>query len=103
MRYLVFAAVVGLSVSACAGPQELPLAPNMVRLDVTPPVQPFVGEATLRRAAEITLQNGYTAFRLTPIYMLAFDQFGVTVVMLPAVDPGARDEFDAREVLSYPH
>jgi hypothetical protein len=36
MRNLIVAAIAGLSVSACAGTQEYPLAPNMVRLDVNP-------------------------------------------------------------------
>ena len=99
MRKLTIATIAGLGVSACGGIQELPLAPNIVRLDVTPLGAPFIGEATLRRAAELTLQNGYSAFRLTPIYMMAFDHFGVTVVMFRAGDPAANDAFDAAEVL----
>jgi hypothetical protein len=71
----------------------------MVRLDVSPPVAPFIREATLRRAAELTLMNGYSAFRLVPIYTQAFDNFGVTVVMFHLGDPGAGDAFDAAEVL----
>jgi hypothetical protein len=86
-------------VSACAGTQEYPLAPNMVRLDINPPAAPFAREATLRRAAELTLLNGYRAFRLEPIYVEAFDHFGVTVVMFRAGDPRAEDAFDAAEVL----
>jgi hypothetical protein len=78
-----------LGVSACVRAQELPLATNMVRLDVNPSGAHFalsVREAALRRAAELTLQNGYSAFRLTPTYMLAFNHFGVIVVMFPAGD-----------------
>jgi hypothetical protein len=97
MRNLIVAAIAGLSVSACAGLQEYPFAPNMVRLDVNPPAGPFAREATLRRAAELTLQNGYSAFRLEPIYVEAFDRFGVTVVMFHARDP--RAAFDAADVL----
>jgi hypothetical protein len=63
----------------------------MVRLDVKPYAAPFVGEATLRRAAEFTLQNGYSAFRLMPIHAFAFDDYGVTVVMFHVGDPGAYD------------
>ena len=101
MRKLIVAAIAGLSVAACTGPEEYPLAPNMVRLDINPPVAPFAGQATLRRAAELTLRNGYGAFRLEPIYVEAFDRFGVTVVMFPAGDP--RAAFDAASVLrSYP-
>lgn len=100
MKRLFFAVVARLGLSACGGLQELPLAPSMARLDVGPSAEPFVGGATLRRAAELTLQNGYSAFRLTPIYTQAFDQFGVTVVMFDAGDPRARDAFDAAAILA---
>ena len=64
----LFGLLVGaVSLAGCATIQETALAPNMVRLDVEPYAAPFVGEATLRRAAELTLQNGYSAFRLMPI------------------------------------
>ena len=66
MRNLIVAALAGLSLSACADTAEYPLAPNMVRLDVSPPTEPFIREATLRRAAELTLEHGYSAFRLDP-------------------------------------
>jgi hypothetical protein len=71
----------------------------MVRLDVKPYAAPFVREATLRRAAELTFQKGYSAFRLMPIYVNAFDDFGVTVVMFNAGDPKPYDAFDAAAVL----
>jgi hypothetical protein len=100
MREWITAAIAALGVSACAGTQELQFAPNMVRLDVGPSGTPFVHDATLRRAAELTLANGYSAFRLTPIYALAFNDYGVTVVMLRAGDPGARDAFNAAEILN---
>jgi hypothetical protein len=99
MRNLIVAAIVGLSVSACAGIQEHALAPNMVRLDINAPTAPFANEAMLRRAAELTLSNGYGAFRLVPIYELAFDSLGVTVVMFHAGDPQAEGAFDAANVL----
>jgi hypothetical protein len=93
----LIAAVASLGVAACDSTQEYRLAPNMVRMDVEPPTAPFVGDATLRRAAELTLRNGYSAFRLDPIYVESFDRFGVTVVMFHAGDP--RAEFDAADVL----
>jgi hypothetical protein len=99
MRTLIVAAIAGLSVSGCADTEEYPIAPNMVRLDVNPPTAPFVREATLRRAAELTLRNGYSAFRLETIYAEAFDHFGVTVVMFHAYDPRAEGAFDAAAVL----
>ena len=90
---------VALALAGCASIQETAFAPNMVRLDVNPYAAPFGREATLRRAAELTLQNGYSAFRLMPIYAFAFDEFGVTVVMFHVGDPSAYDAFDAAAVL----
>ena len=90
---------VALALTGCAGIQETAFAPNMVRLDVKPYAEPFVREVTMRRAAELTLQNGYSAFRLMPIYVHGFDDFGVTVVMFHAGDPGAYNAFDAVAVL----
>jgi len=101
MRDLIVAAIASLCVSACSQTQEYPLAPNMVRLDVNPPTAPFAREAMLRRAAELTLEHGYSAFRLELIYVEAFDDFGVTVVMFHTGDP--RAAFDAAGVLkNYP-
>jgi hypothetical protein len=88
-----------LALASCASIQETALAPNMVRLDVEPYAAPSVGDATLRRAAELTLQDGYSAFRLMPIYVHAFDEFGVTVVMFRAGDPSAFGAFNAAAVL----
>lgn len=99
IRTLIAAAIAALSLSACANTQEYPIAPNMVRLDISPPTGPFIGETTLRRAAELTLRNGYSAFRLEPIYVEAFDNFGVTVVMFHANDPRAAGAYDAAAVL----
>jgi hypothetical protein len=99
MRNLIVAAIAGLSVSACADTQEYPVAPNMVRLDINPMVPPFARQATLQRAAELTLRNGYSAFRLEPIYVTAFDNFAVTVVMFHAGDPRAADALNAADVL----
>jgi hypothetical protein len=88
-----------LALTGCAGIQETVIAPNMVRLDVEPYAPPFVGEALLRRAAELTLENGYSAFRLMPIYVQGFDEFGVTIVMSHVGDPDAYGSFSAAAVL----
>ena len=98
-RRLVVAVIACLGAAACASTQESRLAPNLVRIDVDRPAAPFVGDATLRRAAQLTLQNGYSAFRLDPIYVESFDRFGVTVVMFHAGDPRAEGAFDAANVL----
>jgi|SRR5271165_572641 len=136
------AVLLGVCLSGCVSTQELPLAPNVVRLDTHASGALFAGQATgqtMRRAAELTLQNGYTHFRLedaqlshgsqfagvyssgtgsafatgygnaayvtgyssgfsTPIYRPTID-VGVTVVMFHAGDPGAKNAFDAAEVL----
>jgi hypothetical protein len=99
---LAIAAVAGVGVAACASTQETPLSPNMVRIDVDSPAAPFVRDRTLRRAAELTLWNGYSAFRLDPIYVESFDRFGVIVVMLHAGDPRSEGAFDAADVLRQP-
>jgi hypothetical protein len=62
-------AVIGVALFAagCINTQEMPLAPNVVRLDTHASGLLFAGQAapqTLHRAAELTLQNGYTHFRL---------------------------------------
>lgn len=64
-------ALVGLGCSlltaGCIHTQEMPLAPNMVRLDTQASGLLFAGQATsqtMRRAAELTLQNGYSHFRI---------------------------------------
>jgi hypothetical protein len=88
-----------LAPGGCASIQETPFAPNMVRLDVKPYAEPSVGEATLRRAAELTLQNGYSAFRLMPIYVESFDEFAVTVVMFHNGDASAYGAYNAAAIL----
>jgi hypothetical protein len=88
-----------LALGGCAGIQETPFAPNMVRLDVKPYAEPSVGEATLRRAAELTLQNGYSGFRLMPIYVESFDEFAVTVVMFHNGDASAYGAYNAAAIL----
>lgn len=64
-RLLLLAAAT-VALAACVNTEEMPLAPNVVRLDTQASGALFVGQApkaTLRRAAELTLQNGYTHFR----------------------------------------
>ncbi|WP_424362954.1 hypothetical protein [Methylocystis parvus] len=57
---------------ACVHTQEMPLALNMVRLDTHASGLLFAGQATsqtMKRAAEATLQRGYTHFRLDQVGM----------------------------------
>jgi hypothetical protein len=97
---LIVIALLGTAAVGCAGVQETRLAPNVVRLDVNPPAAPLGSDAFLRRAAELTLQSGYSAFRLSPIYSEAFNNFGVVVVMFRAGDPEARGALDAASVIN---
>jgi hypothetical protein len=53
--------------AGCVTTQEMPLAPNVVRLDTRAKGALFVGKAgdvTLQRAAQVTIKNGYEFFRL---------------------------------------
>ena len=64
---MVAIALFGAVTTACVSTQELPLAPNVVQLDTHASGALFAGQATtqtMKRAAELTLQNGYTHFRL---------------------------------------
>ncbi|WP_353644244.1 hypothetical protein [Mesorhizobium sp. WSM2239] len=59
--------LMALALAACATTSEMPLAPNIVRLDTQASGLLFVGSApaiTMKRAAETTLARGYTHFRL---------------------------------------
>jgi hypothetical protein len=54
-------------VSACVTTQEMPLAPNIVRLDTRATgafFTPHTAAITMQRAAALTVQNGFTHFRL---------------------------------------
>lgn len=68
MKYWpIYVIALSLSVGGCVTTQEMPLAPNMVRLDTRASGLLFTGQTvpqTMRRAAELTLQAGYTHFRL---------------------------------------
>lgn len=64
---ILFSVLSLLVLSACIHTQEMPLAPNVVRIDTQASGLLFVGQAsssTIRRAAELTLKNGYSHFRL---------------------------------------
>jgi hypothetical protein len=76
---ILSALALGLSIAGCVSTQEMPLAPNIVRLDTHASGVLFAGQATgqtMRRAAELTLQNGYTHFRLEQAQMSQGSQVG---------------------------
>jgi len=103
MRQSTFLAVAALSacLSGCAATEETQLAPNLVGLDTQAPFASEAANQTIRRAAELTLQNGYTHFRLDPLYWTPGGTgVGVTVVMFHAGEAGAIGAFDARTILA---
>jgi hypothetical protein len=115
------------STAACITTQEMPLAPNAVRLDAQASGLLFTGKVastTMPRAAELSLQKGFTHFRLeqaamvqgyssasvsgrrgylttsglaTPIYTPTAS-VAVTVLMLKADDPRATDALEGPQV-----
>jgi hypothetical protein len=100
LAVLFAAPMCGAGAAGCVGTQDLPLAPSIVRLDVNEPGALSPRRDMMRRAAELTLQNGYSAFRLMPIYVETPFEFGVNVLMFRAGDPGAWGAVDAAEVLA---
>ena len=97
-------AALGAFLVGCRSTEEVPLAPNFVRLDTHAPFASETEGQTMRRAAEVTLANGYSYFQLTPIYWTNGDlgsTAGVTVVMFHAGEAGAIGAFDARAVLAF--
>lgn len=140
---IALATVAILAMSACTTTNEIALAPNVVRLDTQAQGLAFVGsasEVTMQRAAQATLERGYTHFRVidaqtsqgrrlagvnnswsgsatattfgnstfvsgsgggysTPIYAPTAN-VGLTIEMFRAGEPGARNAFDAQDVLN---
>lgn len=67
MKKLIILAAVSLTVTACATTDEMPIAPNMVRIDTQASGLAFtgsVGRVTMKKAAEATIKRGYTHFKI---------------------------------------
>jgi hypothetical protein len=65
-RSFCYIALISLDLAGCIQTQEMPLAPNAVRLDTHASGLLFTGQTvpqTMHRAAEATLRAGYTRFR----------------------------------------
>ncbi|WP_018900315.1 hypothetical protein [Rhizobium sp. 2MFCol3.1] len=61
------ATLLSVALASCATTSEMPLAPNMVRLDTQASGLIFTsaaGAITMKKAAEATIKRGYTHFRL---------------------------------------
>ena len=81
MRRKIVAVLFGSALGGCVSTQEMPLAPNVVQLDTHASGALFTGQATgqtMKRAAELTLQNGYTYFRLENAQMSQGSQLAGT-------------------------
>jgi hypothetical protein len=96
---IVALAALFVGLAGCADMQEMQLAPNVVRMDVTGYGTLQIGDAMLRRAAELTLRSGYGYFRVTPLYEVTPVRFGVMVLMFHAGEPGSEGALDAASVL----
>lgn len=67
LQRLIPGALLLMALASCSTTTEMPLAPNMVRLDTQASgliATSGAGASTLKRAAEITLARGYTHFRI---------------------------------------
>jgi len=68
MRRSAVALVLALPLGGCITTQEMPLSPNTVRIDTNAGGWLFTGQTvpqTMRRAATLCLEGGYTHFTVT--------------------------------------
>jgi hypothetical protein len=66
IMFRIIAAFAALALAGCATTSEMPLAPNIVRLDTRASGALFTNSAgalTMKKAAEATLSRGFTHFR----------------------------------------
>lgn len=67
MRVFMPMMLIALTLAGCISTQEMPLAPNVVRLDTQSRGLLFTGQTvpqTMRTAAKATLERGYTHFKI---------------------------------------
>ena len=72
MRIFLTMTLGALTLAGCISTQEMPLAPNVVRLDTQSRGLLFTGQTvpqTMRTAAKATLDRGYTHFKITDAAM----------------------------------
>lgn len=83
MRGAIVSALAGLVIAGCVSTREMPLAPNVVRLDTEARGALFTDQATsqtMRKAAEATLRRGFTHFRLEEASLTHGSEFSGAVV-----------------------
>jgi hypothetical protein len=76
------AVIMASAISACITTQEMPLAPNVVRLDTQASGLLYTGKvasATMRRAVELTIAKGYTHFRFEEAAMGQGSAYGGSI------------------------
>ena len=81
MKKYVAVCSIAFGLAGCIQTQEMQLAPNVVRLDTQASGRLFAGQAaaqTQRRAAELTLKNGYSHYRLDQAQVSQGSQFAGT-------------------------
>lgn len=74
----IAALVPALALAACVTTQEMPLSANVWRIQTEAGGLLFVGQAapqTLKRAAELTLKQGYTHFKLVDASVATGSEF----------------------------
>lgn len=122
--------IISLSLASCISTQEMPIAPNVVRIDTSAKGLLFTGQAvpqTMRAAANATLARGYSHFKFADVVSQQGSEAagviatsspsiatvsvthantattGATVIMFHADELGAKDAFNAQEILrQYP-
>lgn len=117
----------GLALVGCVHTQEMPLAPNVVRINTQASGALYAGKAvptTMTAAAKATLARGYSHFKIadaalgqgsevnglstfggrnfatTTVDRVNVENSGATVTMFHADEPGAKGAFDAQEILA---
>jgi len=81
-KFALVGAMAAVALSACTTTNETPIAPNVVRLDTSAQGLLFTGRAgqdTLTKAAQATIANGYTYFRLADVATGSGSQFAGVV------------------------
>jgi hypothetical protein len=126
MRAIIAAIALCAGLAGCISTQTMPVSTNQVRIDTSASGLLWAGQAvpaTMRAAANATLQAGYTHFKLSDVnggvgsrevgatcsggngsatcvgLSAPTAGNGATVTMFHADEPGARGAFDARQVL----
>ena len=126
MKKIVFV-FLAAALAGCVHTQEMPLAPNVVRIDTQASGLLYAGKAvptTMTAAAKATLSRGYTHFKIgeagldqgseinglstfggrhfatTTVDRVNVEKSAATVTMFHSDEPGAKGAFDAQEVLA---